>query len=253
MKLVDLFRPLPRLALIVGLGLAASGCALPPRDPAALAAYRETNDPLEGVNRMVFGANEMADVVLIRPAAEIYGVAPSFLRDRVRDFVRNLSMPLVLVNELLQGDMKGAEDATARILANTTLGLGGLFDIAALNGLEYKPEDFGQTLAVWGVPEGPYLVLPLLGPSNLRDAVGRGAESFADPVGLYAKERDFSDAMFAVTGVGGIDLRQRLIPEIDDLRRNSLDYYAALRSSYRQYRQGLINEGKKSPSYELYD
>lgn len=246
MKLVPAFRLRPSTALAVALvSLSVTGCALPPKDPVAREAYREANDPLEGINRAVFGLNEATDIILLRPAAEIYrGVLPNPVRDVVRNFLRNLSTPLIIANNLLQGDFKGAETATQRLLVNTTAGLGGLFDIAALNGLEYEAEDFGQTLAVWGLPEGPYLVLPLFGPSNVRDAVGIAADTVADPVQIYIGNQDASEASVARAGVSGLDARSRVIEPIDELRATSFDYYAAVRSLYRQRRDAQIRDGE---------
>ncbi|WP_158044160.1 MlaA family lipoprotein [Skermanella pratensis] len=235
------------VALLV-CGSVLSGCVLPPRDdPAALAAYQEANDPLEGFNRAIFGFNEGTDILLIRPVADIYrGILPNPVRNGIRNFLRNLRSPLTIANELLQGDWNGAEVATKRFLVNTTVGIGGLMDVAADHGLEYQAEDFGQTLAVWGVPEGPYLVLPLLGPSNFRDTTGIAAEAFGDPVNLWAANTDRDGIPIGRAIAGGIDTRSRLIEPIDDLRRNSLDYYASLRSLYRQNRINEISDGRSS-------
>jgi phospholipid-binding lipoprotein MlaA len=133
----------------------------------------DDNDPLEGLNRGIFEFNRVVDGVLIKPAAQIYrGVLPQQAQDSVRSFLRNLRSPVILANDVLQGDMDRAGSTIGRFLVNTTLGIGGLFDVASELGMPFHDEDFGQTLAVWGVGEGPYLVLPLLGPSNPRDAVG---------------------------------------------------------------------------------
>ena len=213
MKLSGFFRSRGAAAAIA-LSLSAvtvSGCVLPPRDdPAALAAYKEANDPLEGFNRAIFGFNEGTDILLFRPAAEIYRtVLPNPIRNGIRNFLRNLRSPLDIANNLLQGDLNGAEVATKRFLVNTTAGVGGVMDIAADNGLPYRSEDFGQTLAVWGVPEGPFLVLPLLGPSNFRDTAGVAGEAYGDPINLWAGNTDH-DEIPAVRGiVGGIDTTRR--------------------------------------------
>jgi phospholipid-binding lipoprotein MlaA len=248
MKLSGFFRSRGAVAAIaLSLsGVTISGCVLPPRDdPAALAAYNEANDPLEGVNRAIFGFNEGTDILLFRPAAEIYRtVLPNPIRNGIRNFLRNLRSPLDIANNLLQGDWTGAEVATKRFLINTTAGVGGVMDVATDNGLAYRSEDFGQTLAVWGIPEGPYLVLPLLGPSNFRDTAGVAADAYGDPLNLWAGNTD-RDVIPRSRGiVGGVDTRAGLIEPIDDMRRNSLDYYASLRSLYRQNRISEINNGK---------
>lgn len=219
------------------LGLAISGSA-------AAETSAEIRDPLEGLNRVIFGINEAADLLLIGPAADTYRlIVPDPIRDAVRNVLRNLSSPVIIANELLQGDFKGAEVASERFLVNTTLGIGGLFDIAAYNGLKYEPEDFGQTLAVWGVPDGFYMVLPLYGPSSLRDGVGLGVDSFADPVSRYTLNQGLRTVPVARTGVGATDTRSGLVETVGDLRRNSLDYYASVRSLYHQRRTTLIRDG----------
>src|SRR5262249_25099190 len=149
-----------------------AGCATPPpaSDPEALEAFKEANDPLEPMNRYFFELNYAADELLFKPLAGWYYVAlPNFAQDGVRNVLRNARSPVVLANDLLQGETDRAGVTVSRFLVNSTMGLGGLFDIGARMGLEYHDEDFGQTLAVHGVGEGPYLMLPLLGPSNPRD------------------------------------------------------------------------------------
>jgi phospholipid-binding lipoprotein MlaA len=237
--------PVAAVALLA-FGGSLSGCVMPPSDdPVALAAYKEANDPLEGFNRAIFGFNEGTDILLFRPAAEIYrGVVPNPIRNGIRNFLRNLRSPLTIANELLQADWNGAEVATKRFLINTTVGIGGVLDVAADHDLPYKAEDFGQTLAVWGVPEGPYLVLPLLGPSNFRDTTGIAAEAFGDPVNLWAANTDRDAIPIGRAIAGALDARASLIEPIDDMRRNSLDYYASLRSLYRQNRISEINDGQ---------
>ena len=212
---------------------------------AAVAPSPGVNDPLEPLNRGIFWVNEALDVVLIRPAAEVYRtVLPAPLRTGIRNVLQNLRSPLTIANQALQGDWQGVEVATGRFLLNTTVGLGGLFDVAGRLGMPYQYESFDQTLAVWGVPEGPYLVLPLFGPSSFRDAAGFGAEFLADPVGLYVDGKPWeTEFTYSRAGASGLDTRAGYIEVIDDLRRNSVDYYAAMRSLYRQRREGWIRDG----------
>lgn len=240
------------LALCATLTLGTAGCAKSV-DPQA--GYKTgINDPIEPINRGIFAFNNVLDIAIIEPVAKFYNfVFPGFVRDGVQNFMRNLESPIILANQLLQGDIKGAGVATARFVINTTAGIGGLVDVASAQGLPYEPEDFGQTLAVWGVGDGFYLVLPILGPSSLRDGVGTFADSYADPVRLWADNTDREWIYYTRVAIDGIDTRSRLIKAVDDLRRNSLDYYAAVRSAYVQKRQTLIHDnggwgGKTAPA-----
>ncbi|MEQ9815191.1 MAG: VacJ family lipoprotein [Azospirillaceae bacterium] len=208
-------------------------------------AETDFNDPLEDINRVIFDVNLAVDDYLIGPAAELYVAAlPPEVREGVTNVLRNLNSPVIIGNQLLQGDLDGASDATARFLVNTTLGLGGVIDIANYNdgGIPYENEDFGQTLAVWGVPDGPYLVLPLLGPSNTRDTAGLIVDNLADPLTYVLADLDLEWLGYVRTGLSVLDARSRNDEAIDELRASSLDYYAALRAAYRQLRQLEIND-----------
>ena len=142
-------------------------------DPEARAAYLEASDPLEPLNRAIFSFNLTLDKAILRPIATVYNAAlPDPVRDGVRNFLNNLRTPIILANDVLRGEIGRAGDTVGRFLLNSTLGVGGLFDIASELGFDFHNEDFGQTLAVWGIGEGPYLMLPIFGPSNPRDAVG---------------------------------------------------------------------------------
>jgi phospholipid-binding lipoprotein MlaA len=222
--------------------LAVAGCAtVPEGDPEAMAAYEEANDPLEPMNRYFFEVNYAADELLLKPLAGWYYTAlPNPVQDSVRNVLRNASTPVVLVNDLLQGSWERAEITIMRFLINTTVGLAGLFDVASEWGYAYHDEDFGQTLAVHDVGEGPYLVLPVLGPSNPRDAVGRGVDSLIDPLGWVLPPY----VGLARAGVRGIDTRARNLKTLDEIREGSVDYYAAIRSLYRQRRTDEINNGE---------
>lgn len=209
----------------------------------------DANDPLEPINRGVFWFNEILDVVIIRPVAEIYRtVLPDPVRTGVRNVLRNVRAPLDLTNQVLQGDMDGAGDVLARFAINTTVGLGGLIDVAAQNGIPYQYESFEQTLAVWGVPEGPYLVLPVIGSSSLRDGPALFLEAWADPVTRYAANNEAEWFTYTRVGLTIADTRAEYIEVIDDLRANSFDYYAAFRSLYRQRRDGWIRDGAPDPN-----
>ena len=211
----------------------------------------EVSDPIEPVNRFIFGFNDILDKVLIEPLAKGYNaVLPNFVRDSIQSFMRNLSSPLIIANNLLQGNIGDAGIATGRFVINSTVGILGLVDVAKANGLNYKSEDFGQTLAVWGVGDGFYLVLPVLGPSTLRDTAGLAVDGYADPVRIVSDNTDKDWIYYTREGVEGLDNRSRLIKAVDDLRRNNLDYYAAVRSAYHQKRVSLIRDKKPGAALE---
>lgn len=202
------------------------------------------NDPLEGINRGVFALNTALDTVLINPICRVYNaLLPDFFRDSVRNFMRNVSSPILVGNELLQGDFHQAGVSTARFIINTTAGVGGLMDPAEGAGLHYADADFGQTLGVWGFGDGFYMVLPVIGPSSLRDTTGMFVDSYADPVRLWAFNTDREWIYYTRVGVDGLDQRARIMKAMNDLHRNSLDYYAAVRSAYAQKRHSMIHHG----------
>lgn len=236
-----LFRGLVLFGLLLG-GCAATGAN---GDDEVGSGVR---DPFETVNRLIFAVNLAADAIIVRPAAEFYRFAvPAPGRDAVRNFMRNLTSPVILANDLLQGEFRRAGTTTKRFFLNTTIGLGGLLDVATGMGHEYHDEDFGQTLGSYSVGEGFYLVLPILGPSNLRDAFGTGVDFFLDPLNSWARNTDRDALPFARTGVEGIDLRSRNIETIDEFQKSSLDFYAAVRSLYKQTRDSAIRNGAPPP------
>ena len=234
-------------AVVVALLLAS--CATPPADdPDAQAAYAEANDPIEPLNRYFFEFNRFIDGVALRPVAEVYdGVVPDFAQDMVHNFLFNLRSPVTLANDVLQGKLDRAHVTAVRIVTNSTLGIGGLFDVAAEWGWEPHKEDFGQTLAVWGVGEGPYLVLPILGPSPPRDTVGSAVDYFFDPLDLYAENVDDEWIIYARRGGEIIDFRARNLETFDEIERSAIDLYATVRSLYRQQRADEIRDGGIGP------
>ena len=200
----------------------------------------EIYDPLEGINRAVFGFNNVADKVILEPAAKGYRKLPSPIQSGIGNFLSNLKLPLVAVNQLLQGQGKNAAESTGRFLVNSTVGIFGLIDVADDFGLEQKEEDFGQTLATWGVGDGFYVVLPLFGPSNLRDTTGMVMTMMTDPVNGYVSREGESWVIPFKTAANAVDQRSKIIDEVNALRNNSVDYYAAVRSSYYQNRKAAI-------------
>lgn len=208
-------------------------------------ARGDVHDPLEPVNRAVFAVNRVVDGLVLEPAAEVYGlVVPRPVRRMVRNLLDHLAAPVVFVNALLQGERERAGITLGRFMINSTLGLFGLFDFAAELGYLEQDEDFGQTLAVWGAGEGVYLVLPLLGPSTVRDFVGSAVDTMLlDPAGLALS----GEAQLARLATEAVVTRYELDPLLDDLERSSLDFYAAVRSSYLQRRRAEIRNGAPAP------
>lgn len=221
-----------------------AGCATPPSDPAGRAAYEDANDPLEPTNRVIFDVNMALDKAVLKPVAIAYrDVIPSVLRNSLRNFFNNIGSPIIFFNDLLQGEPARGAETLMRFVINSTAGMLGLFDVAAEYGMERHKEDFGQTLAVWGFGEGPYMMLPLFGPSNVRDTVGRVADSFMNPFTYWARNNDLSYAKALTSVVSGIDRRSRHIEDLEDIEKNALDFYASLRSLYRQNRRSEILNG----------
>ncbi|MGJ3261432.1 MAG: MlaA family lipoprotein [Rhodospirillales bacterium] len=228
--------------------LMLAGCATPPpaTDTEALAEYRAVNDPIEPFNRAVFAFNRALDEGVIQPAARAYNQVPLWFRQRIGSALDNLRAPVVFVNDVLQGEVDRALTTLARFAVNSTAGLGGLNDIAAEIGLKHHNEDFGQTLAVWGSEPGPYVMLPVLGPSNPRDTVGLVADFIADPFNAWAANTGRDGLTYARTGVAALHARAGLLDFTDDLEKNSIDLYAATRSLYRQTRANAISNGTAS-------
>jgi phospholipid-binding lipoprotein MlaA len=242
------FRVLFRLGLLAFLAITMAGlpgCATAPKDAAARAEFEKDNDPIEPFNRAMFAFNQQMDGMLLRPAAVVFkGVLPVPVQNGVHNFLANLRGPVVLANDLLQGEMGRAGNTAGRFVINTTVGILGVWDAAAHFGIEGHSEDFGQTFAVWGAGEGFYLVLPLLGPSNPRDALGLVTEYFVDPFNIWMRNEDTEEWIIVRALVTGVDFRARNLETIDELERTSLDFYVAVRSLYRQRRIDAIANGK---------
>lgn len=200
-------------------------------------------DPLQKVNRGVFAVNMVADKFVIKPVTQVYrAVAPKPARQGVSHFFDNVEEPFSLINNLLQGHGKRAFQNLARFVVNTTIGIGGLFDPASRAGIKPAPEDLGQTFAAWGVNGGPFLMLPLLGPSTMRDGVGLAVSQFADPYRACLTYCGLPHHVpLALTGVQILSERAELIENgADAFLESSLDPYAAMRSAYLQSRRAAI-------------
>jgi phospholipid-binding lipoprotein MlaA len=231
------------LALMVVVGIAAGCSSTPPPGEYDDEEY-SVNDPFEDINRVTFAINQTVDGVLLKPLAKIYvGVVPQWGRDRVNDALNNLGEPVNFANALLQWELERAATSMLRFAFNSTIGLAGFFDVAAGIGLSRTDEDFGQTLGVWGVGEGPYLVLPLFGPSNPRDAVGMGVDWVLDPFTKALRDHERYQRFIA----RGIDQRALHIDDLETLEETSIDFYAAMRELYRQHRSNEIRNGELPP------
>jgi phospholipid-binding lipoprotein MlaA len=249
-------KPFVRILLLALAGFTLVNCAsAPTNDPEALVEFKKINDPAEPTNRFIFRINEGIDAVIIKPITSLYRfVFPSPIRSGIRNFTNNLKTPIILVNDMLQGEPGRAGTTLTRFLINTTVGIGGLRDQASEWGFKSHSEDFGQTLAVWGVGEGPYIVLPLLGPTNPRDAIGRIADGFIDPITWWANNNGQEWVPITRTAISGIATRDQLWDVIEDLEKSSIDFYAAIRNLYRQRRNQDISNGgnaknNKTPNF----
>ena len=213
----------------------------------------DENDPFEGGNRVMFEVNQVLDQALLRPVSVVYrAVVPDFAQDGVRNFMNNLNSPVIFTNDLLQGETDRAGQTLLRFGINSTIGLGGLIDVAKELDMPYHDEDFGQTLGTWGAGEGPYFYLIVMGPSNVRDFSGFVVDRAIDPL-TYVNwgDSDLQYAPLARTVLNVIDLRARNIETLDEIERSSVDYYASIRSLYRQSRADAIRNG--APSTDLPD
>jgi phospholipid-binding lipoprotein MlaA len=234
-NLIDLRRNL--LLVLIAVVLLA-GCATPPAEPSARAEFEQANDPLEPMNRRIFAVNQIVDKLLFKPVAEAYRtVLPKLIRTTVRNMLENLQEPVIMADNVMQGELHRAGVSFNRFLFNSTVGLAGMIDFAGQHGLPRGNGDFGQTLFSWGIGEGPYLALPILGPSSPRDAFGMAVDAYMDPFRYILTQADpdastLEDPNVARTVVAGIDKRAETIDEINAVEKNSVDFYAQIRSLY---------------------
>jgi phospholipid-binding lipoprotein MlaA len=240
---------IPRHLLLVAALLLGNiaGCATPPpaNDTEAVADYNETNDPLEPTNRVMYAIDNGIDTVLLEPAARAYRfIFPQPVRNGIHNVLNNLGTPVELSNDILSGKPRRAGDTTMRFLINTTVGVVGVFDVAKNWGYPDHDSDFGITMALWGVPSGPFLFLPVFGPSDPRDAIGLGVNAVMDPftwVGQGTATRALDWSRF---GINAIDQRERHLDDIESTKKTALDPYATFRSLYRQHRTSEIDAAR---------
>lgn len=226
--------------------LSLTACATP-EGPAGI------HDPAEPVNRAVHGVNKGLDRAVVRPASKAYGaVMPAPARAGLSNAASNLSLPKSAINKLLQGKLDDAAANAARFLFNSTIGIAGLFDPAKTIGLEARDSDFGETLHVWGVGEGAYVELPLLGPSTSRHAVGRAVDFVMDPVGGIASHPEREIVIGTRVG-SGLNTRHELESAIDSVLYESADSYAQSRLIYLQNRRFKLGGTQEETQFDPYE
>jgi phospholipid-binding lipoprotein MlaA len=240
---------LKKLAVICALGLAVAGCASSENLEAAAA-----NDPLEPMNRFFFDLNRRLDRHAALPAATFYtNAVPNPVRGGIHNVLSNLGGPVSAVNDVLEGQFANAGAASARFLINTTVGIAGVFDVASGWGFPQRDRDFGETLGTYGVDQGPYLVLPFRGPTAVRDLAGNYVDGFFSP--LYYLHIQYNGKQYVgllKSTLGSVDNRARNIVTYRDIERASVDFYATMRTYYRQRRERLI-EDRATATAELPD
>lgn len=230
----------PLRALWLTLALGAAQCAI----------AADARDPWENVNRRIYAFNDVVDTAVVRPVAQAYvQVVPGFARTGVHNFLGNLSDVWSMVNSAMQLKGQATAETLMRVSVNTVFGLAGVLDVASEMGLEKRKEDFGQTLGYWGVPSGPYVVLPILGPSTVRDGLGLPLDFKGDP------GQNVSDAATrnTLTVLRVTDLRGSLLKTVDTVKEASLDPYSFVRDAYLQKRENDIYDGNPPADFDYSD
>jgi phospholipid-binding lipoprotein MlaA len=231
----------PRLAVA-----ARACCAIALAALAGCAAAPSREDPLEPVNRAMFEVNEVADKYVMKPVVDVYtAVVPKLVRTGVSNFFNNIDDLFSGINALLQGKPDKAGDDFGRVLLNTMV-MGGIFDVASDLGIERGGEDFGQTFGVWGFPQGPYLFVPVIGPTTVRDGTGLLVRLYSGPVG-FIPDVPFRNSLY---GVGAVDIRAQASDALSIAETAALDKYRFIRNAYLQRRRYLVYDGKVPPEKE---
>jgi len=232
---------MPRIALLSLLALTLVGCATVPP------AERNARDPWQRMNRGVYKFNDAFDRAIATPVARGYVRLPQPIRTGVTNFFNNVTYPDVIVNALLQGKLLPFARDTGRLVVNTTIGIGGIFDPASHMGMPLEDRDFGQTFGKWGIPSGPFLVLPFIGPSDVRDGIGRIPDAYAEPW-AYIKSRywywDYGTLL-----VYEVSVRAALLP-LTDMAAKTYDPYAFERNAYLQHRDFMVKGQKEQGGAE---
>ena len=219
---------------------------------------KQVKDCFEGLNRATFALNQGLDKVIFEPVAKAYRTLPSPVRTGTSNVLVNLSSLITIPNNILQGQFKTAGVNTGRFVVNTTVGILGIFDVATKMGFsEYEKEDYGQTLGAWGFGPGCYIVLPVLGPSTIRDTAG----SFANVLGgdpwynasVHGNNEFLSEGLYITSkAISGVDFRANNLESFDNLEKNSIDFYASVRSLYLQDRENKIENNQRGNIEVLY-
>ena len=227
-------------------------------------ASNETGDPFESTNREIYVINEKLDDYLFKPVARSWREIPDFPRKNLSNLAETAGAPLDIANAILQLDTESIRLTLSRFIINLTFGIGGMYDVAsteAFGSIEKRSEDFGQTLAVWGFSEGPYIMLPIFGPSNVRDTIGRGVDTIFNPLTFAYRMNGIGfESRLPQPVVSGASTREKYMDYIDEVKSSSLDFYATMRSLYSQQREKEVLNGKKKkieninyniPSYDF--
>lgn len=228
---------------------ALTGCATPPpkSQTADYEAYKQLNDPLEPTNRVFYKVNNTLDTYLMKPIAQGYvDITTQGIRNHVGNFTSNIGEPAKMLNFMASGNPRDAGTALVRFVLNSTVGIGGIFDPAGALGYRQTDTDFGLTLASWGVPPGPYLYLPIFGPSGVRDAANLPVEWFATPMEAAPESAALDNFGYAETGIKLVNTRAEYLPIIDQIDATALDPYATFRSLYRQSRTSELQQIKQN-------
>lgn len=250
-----LFSALVLIAFVAPVSASFAAVEPVPANRAVTPDYNaDVNDPIEPFNRAVFQFNRGVDFLVIKPVTAVYTtIVPQFIRNGISNFLVNLGTPVVMLNSMFQGDWAGFETSLHRLVINTTLGMGGVNDVARHLNIHPVQADFGQTLGKWGLGHGFYIVLPIIGPSSLRDGSGRLVDTLAlDPYNVAFMASDTEWPVWARGGMTVVDTRARYGKEYDDIMRNSVDPYVTFRSMYSQRRNYLV-QGKNVSGYDAYD
>ena len=232
----------PLVAMTIPLGLLLAGCATrpPASDPDAVADFKATNDPFEPTNRFFYRVNDGLLTYALTPVSRGYvAVVPRPVRGGIHNMLNNIGQPVQFVNDVLDTKPRRAGDSFMRFMINSTVGLGGIFDVARRAGYPDHDADGGSTLAIWGAPAGPYLYLPVFGPSGLRDGVGRGVDAAINPL-TYISFDGSNTLGWSQAGFGALDQTSRHLKDIEQVKAGALDPYATFRSLYRQFRETQI-------------
>ena len=214
------------------------------------------DDPGESFNRKIHVVNRGLDRIVLRPASKVYQIIPKPIRAGVSNFASNLKVPGMILNDIVQLKLSDASSNSARLVLNTTIGIGGIFDPASNLGLPEKNSDFGETLHVWGVSEGPYIELPIFGPSTMRHTFGRAVDLVTNPISVFGTTTEQQGAMIART-LKTVDQRGRFSEVVDSIMYDSEDSYAQARLLYLQQRREFLRKtGEKEyidPYSDVYD